>query len=314
MTEFPEVLATTTKFARGSLATGLASDAVDPDGGNKAAGIIRGMAVITAGEAKGHGVWIDQEFLGQVADAMNGKTLGAKSRFTHPGLSSDGTGKFLGRAFDAKVDGNQVRADLHFSRAAHETPDGDLADYVMSLAVDDPQAFGTSIVFVHDQTAEAEFKEQHTDDDGIFSSPDPLNADNLQHARLKSIRAVDVVDEPAANPAGLFHQGHEIAADAEALVAFSLGLTDERPEMVALEIDPGRVAGFVERFLQRHSLELNRKDEAMPEIQNEAGTEVAEVENEVAEVAEVVEDEVAEVENVDQEIADVEATAEVVVC
>lgn len=259
------VLKSSVKYLRSSVAIGLAGDhPVKRGEGSKKAGLIEGLAVITRGEASGHGLWIDGVMLQQVADELGTSRLGAKSRFTHPGLSSDGMGKFIGRTTGTgQVDGDVVRGDLHFSQAAHETPDGDLAEYVMHLAEDDPGAFGTSIVFQHDFEAEDEFTEQHTNEDGVFVSPDPLNTNNLPHARLLKLRAVDVVDEPAANPDGLFHEGQEIAADAEALLAYALGLQSEQPAMAALDVDCGRVAGFVSRFLQRHGLELSRKEKPM---------------------------------------------------
>src|SRR5580698_1939845 len=71
--------------------------AVDRTGGDYGAGIIRGFAVVSRGEALGHDVWLDDVFLSQVANAINSSRSGRKSRFTHPSLSSDGLGKFLGR-------------------------------------------------------------------------------------------------------------------------------------------------------------------------------------------------------------------------
>jgi len=213
--------------------------------------------------------------LQQTADAINAiGAAGIKSRFTHPGLSGDGLGSFLGRAKNAVVDGDVVRADLHLATSAHDTPDGDLASYVMKLAAEDPEAFGTSIVFRHDSTAENQFYEENStvetwnEPDGrersrqVFKSPDPLNVDNLPHARLKSLRAVDVVDEPAANPGGMFHRGQEIAEDADALLSFALGLTTEKPVLAELSIDPDRVSGHVARFLSQHGLSLVPAKEA----------------------------------------------------
>ncbi len=275
MPDLSSSLKTAPKFDRAPVARGLESDfdgviGLDATGGDNEAGLISGFAVITRAEALGHGFWIDDEMLQQVADAMNATgDAGIKSRFTHPGLSGDGLGSFLGRAKNATVDGDIVRADLHLAASAHDTPDGDLASYVMSLAAEDPDAFGTSIVFRHDSTAEAKFAIENgakANEYGIdmqsFKSPDPLNVDNLPHARLKSLRAVDVVDEPAANPGGMFHRGQEIAEDADALLSFALGLTTEKPVLAELSIDPDRVSGHVARFLSQHGLSLVPSQEA----------------------------------------------------
>ncbi len=271
-------LAAPSVLFRSSVAKGSESPAVERDGGDDGAGIVRGVAVITRGEALGHGVWIDREFLHQSADAINDAGRGIKSRFTHPGLSGDGMGKYLGRVRNATVDGDVVRGDLHISPTAHETPDGNLAEYVMDLAEIEPDMFGLSIVFSSDLESERD----HTADNE--TSPDPANALNLPHARLYEIRAVDVVDEPAANPSGLFHRGDEIAGEADRLLSFALGLSDAAPTLKQFDIDPGRVAGFVARFLDRHGLDITKKETDMADEQD-TGTDVVDavVETETAE-------------------------------
>ena len=128
---------------RGSFAT---EDRVDPDGGEKNAGIIFGASVIHAGEALGHYAWIDGVALDQVVELGNAMENGAKVRFTHPSMSGDGLGSYLGRAKNFKRDGDQVFADIHLSESAKNSPDGDLSSYVLELADDDPESFGMSIV------------------------------------------------------------------------------------------------------------------------------------------------------------------------
>lgn len=252
-------------FRRARLARGLKTapknlPAVDPEGGDNGAGIIRGMAIITRGEALGHDVWIDSAMLQSVADSINATEGGAKARFTHPSLSGDGLGKFTGRVKNASVDGDIVRGDLHFSQSAHETPDGDLAGYLMKLAVEDPETFGNSIAFAPDFDAEDQFVIDHGGFDA-FESPDPLNAKNLPHARMRELRAVDAVDEPAANPSGLFHRGQSVAQEADSLLSWTLGLSDQRPTLTSLAVDPDRVGGFFQRFLDRHGLTISAKEE-----------------------------------------------------
>lgn len=252
-----------TRF-RSSPARGLSGEApIEHEGGDEKAGLIRGLSVITRGEALGHGRWVDGQMLAQVATAINNSEKGVKSRFTHPSLSGDGLGKHLGRVKNATVDGDVVRADLHLSKTAHETPDGDLAGYVLSLAERDPAAFGMSIAFSTDGAAEKLFQSQHTvvkDGAAVFASPDPKNTKNLRHARLAKLYAADSVDEPAANPNGLFHRAHELASDADALAEFALGLREETPELVALDLDPDRVTGFVSRFLESHGLSIVKRE------------------------------------------------------
>jgi hypothetical protein len=280
----PNLLANEPRFRRTPVARGLSTrqaadiedgdlEPIDRKGGVYRAGVVRGYAVITRGEAAGHEMWIDREFLSQVAGVLeeyhdeSGRegAPSVKSRFTHPGLSSDGLGKFLGRTMNARLDGDTVRADLHLAESAHNTPSGDLASYVMDLAEEDPAAFGASIVFEYDDAAEGDFIQANLDGFQNFKSPDADNVKNLPHARLKRLRASDIVDSPAANPGGMFHSGEEIFEEAQGLAAFAIGLTDEfhAADVGALGIHPERLRGFVRRFLDHHGLAVRKKDGSM---------------------------------------------------
>jgi hypothetical protein len=260
------------EYLRSSTAKGITAteSPIDPKGGKFGAGLIRGASAIAAGEALGHGFWLDSELLDQVHAALNSAD-GLKSRFTHPDLSADGMGKQLGRVYAGERAGDRVTVDLHLLESAHDAPDGDLAGYVLSLATEAPQDFGMSIVFSRDRAAEQAFEALHTVDQvftdpdsgeqltrKVFRSPDPANTKHLRHARLQALHAVDVVDDPAANPDGLFHRGPAILKDAEALLSFGLGLTTEPPELVSLDVHPERAAAFLTRFLTSHGLELHK--------------------------------------------------------
>lgn len=224
--------------------------------------VIRGLSAITRGEALGHEMWIDEQFLEQLTAAGNALERGAKSRFTHPDMSSDGLGKFLGRAKAFERDGNQVRADLELAAVASKSPQGDLATYVLEFADEDPHAFGASIVFMRDMAAEDEFARAHSGNKG-FASPDPENKRHLRHARLKELLAVDLVDEPAANPGGAFsHPTFDLLEGSDAAAAFLLGLSDKAPPSFG-GIDPSRARAFVARFLDQRGLRVGPKETVM---------------------------------------------------
>ncbi|HEX3997204.1 MAG TPA: hypothetical protein VHX65_01510 [Pirellulales bacterium] len=196
-----------TQLFRTAVSSGISAigSPVDRNGGDYGAGLIRGIAACTIGEVKGQGLWIDATFLGQAAAAINSAPAGVKSRFTHPTPIGDALGKFLGRAKNASIDGDTVRADEHFAEPAHNTPDGDLAGYVMDLAESDPAAFGASLAFQRDYDAEQAFMAKFGGSYG-FRSPDAANVNNFPHVRLQSLAAVDLVDDPASNPNGLFNR------------------------------------------------------------------------------------------------------------
>jgi len=141
---------------------------------------INGFVVAQAGPFKSEGRGeFDGKSLSMIRRQINATPKGLKSRFTHPNLSSDGLGKFLGRASGAfqdtlilerggeKVAVEAVRANLKFSDSAFNTPGGDLATYVMDLAESDPDALSSSLVLETDEEIRLDAKGRRaTDVDG----------------------------------------------------------------------------------------------------------------------------------------------------
>lgn len=108
-----------------------------PTGGvNEEKGIIEGVSVCTVGEAKGHGVNLDSEFIQRVAELGSAKSNGLKARFGHPNMCSTALGTFIGRFKNFRQVENQVKADLFLSNEAKSTPHGDLYSYVLGMAKD----------------------------------------------------------------------------------------------------------------------------------------------------------------------------------
>lgn len=204
---------------------------------------IHDVAVCCRGEATGHDLWIDHEFLDQVARAINADGE-VETRRTHYGQP-------VGHVTAARLDAGTVRADLHLDS-------DDQADYLLRLAIDDPAAFGLSVAFRRDTGAEELFASEHTDPEtGDFRSPDPANVEHLHHIRLHALYAVDVVDEPAANPAGLFHVPRETELDG--ILRYAVGLTNAAPADNPLGIHPDRLREFLTRFLTNHGLAIRPK-------------------------------------------------------
>lgn len=166
--------------------------------------VIFGVSAAQAVEALGHGVMLDEKSLDQLVNMGNASQRGIKSRFTHPGMSADGLGKYLGRLRDFRREGDKAIADLHLSGLASKSPSGDLGAYVMDMATNEPDMFGMSVVIDMDRVWRlADGSERPYYDDGTESAPkDAL--DQLPVARIKQFVACDAVDEPAANRDGLF--------------------------------------------------------------------------------------------------------------
>src|SRR5262249_10273355 len=114
----------------------------------------------------------DREALSMIVEQMNAHKHGLKSRFGHPGLSSDGVGTYLGRSRNARLSSvvverkggpaelAAVRADLFFATSASKSPDGDLADYLMSLAEEDPAAVSSSLVIDPEEKVRVDEKDR----------------------------------------------------------------------------------------------------------------------------------------------------------
>lgn len=202
-------LAAEDRWFRGGLSRGIelreGKPAVDRE-----QGIIYGYSVITKGPALGHNMQVDDTTLDQVVSFGNKAKAGIKSRFDHPNASNTSMGTFLGRTKNFRKVGGQVLADLHLSESAKEAPQGDLHSYVLGLAEHDPAAFGASIVF--SGKAEPQLNADGTE------KRDEKGERLPRLARIEQLLASDVVDEPAANPNGLFDRGDSLASKVTAFL------------------------------------------------------------------------------------------------
>ncbi|EMI19093.1 hypothetical protein RMSM_03989 [Rhodopirellula maiorica SM1] len=268
----PETPVKETLFRAGRADVDASMLQVDREGGRFGAGLIKGVSLIAVGEALGHELWIDEVTLSQVAEfAKASNEAGVKCRFTHPGMSSDGMGRLLGRIHDVQVSDDRATGDLHLAKLSHDTPEGDLGEYVASLCEEDARAAGLSIVFHHDFAAEEQFMlehqvehshENHRGDivTGMrFQSPDPNNVHNYPHVRLSELNAADVVDDPAANPDGMFdRQG--LPREVTEFLSYAAGLSDTKPKTTSFGIDPDRASQFLGRFLESNGLSISPKE------------------------------------------------------
>src|SRR5262245_9637458 len=82
-------------------------------GVDRAHGIILGYVVAQEGRCleSGPRVEFDTKSLGEILRLMKAKPTGLKVRFTHPSLSGDGLGTFLGRAKNPRLDTVSVERD-----------------------------------------------------------------------------------------------------------------------------------------------------------------------------------------------------------
>lgn len=195
---------------------------------DRQAKVIRGAKVIQLGAVNDSRPWdVDEETLAQVADHIGRPNKGLKARFTHPGLSDDGLGKYLGRWRNPRIEGDAVFADLHIAEVAFDSPSGDLGNYVMNLAEEDPEAFGVSVATKLDESMFSETEERL-----------PL--------RIAGLHAADFVDTPAATRGGLFEAHSQDGIPAVATWILENHFKGAEPEEVLQ-----RVEGFLSRHYGR---------------------------------------------------------------
>lgn len=209
---------------------------------------ILGAVVMQAGALNDDRPWhIDTETLRQVAEFGNRRKAGLKARFTHPNVSDDGMGKYLGRWENFRVDedGQRVRADLTVSPRADESPVGEIGSYVLGLAEDEPDMFGVSIVAdIADEMHEAD------EDSELFNKET-----NTTAFRISDLYAADVVDEPAATRGGLFDTNGLPDLPAMVTRVLDTHFSDATPDEL-LE----RFQGFLRKYFNDQSLAFEVKD------------------------------------------------------
>lgn len=214
-------------------------------GVDREAKVVRGYVVAQLGPFKtpGRGEF-DEKSLDSIVSLMNARMpTGAKSRFSHPSESDDGLGKFLGRAKNARREGDKVRADLHLSPVAFTSPSGNLGDYVLDLAESDPAAFGSSLVLQTD-------REFRLEKDGTRSKG--LDGEDLPPLwRPTAIHASDVVDDGDAVHDGFLSAGAvDFESLPDAIQRKGWELLDRVFAGHARDVTESRVLAYLSRYLQ----------------------------------------------------------------
>lgn len=140
---------------------------------NSDTGIIHGVSVITVGKAIGHTISVDATTLSQVKAVADSHKNGVKVKANH----GTGVEAIVGALRDFRIEGNQLKADLHLLKSSGEQA------RILEMASTMPESFGLSTAF----------------------SGEPQDG----FARCTELYSVDLVDDPAANPSGLFSKDNE---------------------------------------------------------------------------------------------------------
>jgi len=216
----------------------------------KGMGVIYGIKTMSKGFVKDSRGWeIDDNTLDQLVSASKRVKQGLKCRFGHPNMSGTALGSYVGRLKNHRLsdDGNHSIADLFIDHTAYSTPQGDLATYVMDLAENDADAFGTSVVLSEFTTEYRRNEDGTTVKDKDGSTLPPL-------LRIKKLFACDCVDDPAANN-GLFSTGSQFFSE-------SVQLSAEMTEKLDMLLSSPQAVESVISFLDHYRI---NRDEAFEE-------------------------------------------------
>lgn len=223
-----------------------------PIGVDREARVIRGFLVAEEGPLRSEGRGeFTADGIKQIAELMAAEPKGLKSRFAHPTLSSDGLGKFLGRAVDPQVtpvvrNGElraAVRADLHLSETAFEgNPNGNLGEYLMDLAEEDPDALGASLVIKPRKEYRLDKKGRPlTDEQGNELPP-------IWHP--VELHAVDLVDTGDATRAFLGFEGLP-----DSVVRQASELLDRQFSGCTREVIRARLDAWLDKYFDMRGIE-----------------------------------------------------------
>ena len=198
-----------------------------PESVDREAEVLHGVAVVTEGPTNDGRYTLNSEFLDRVIEDGNALSMGAKVRFGHPNMCGTALGTAVGRAKNFRRDGKIARADIQLLETSHSAPSGDLGAYIMELADEAPDMFGTSIAFELGKLDEQ-----------------PEGHEGPPIALMNRLLAVDVVDDPAANT-GLY--GEQFSADT--LAGQVTVFLDEHPEVMDILANKPEI---VDEFLGRY--------------------------------------------------------------
>lgn len=194
------------------------------------------VAIISAGEAKGHGVLVDERTLEQLTSLTLGKTVPAY--LTHYGANGDRLGTEIGMFSGFFRDGDKLRAQFSFLRSFMEQQPK-LHTTLVELAKDYPDQLGISIV-AYTRAAWPLSDGSEISDEGMRPEM-ALNA--LPSMRVLQVKSADFVQQPAAN-VGLFEakpvdetnkQKPTMPADTIALSAHTEAINAKQAELVTLQ-------------------------------------------------------------------------------
>ena len=115
---------------------------------DESAGILQKVIVAQSGKVKSYFEEIDAQTLSQIVQLGNEKEKGIKARFGHPNMCSSSFGTYIGRFKNFQLQNDSVVADLYLDEVCKVSPSGNLYDYIIRMAKNNPDMFGASMAFI----------------------------------------------------------------------------------------------------------------------------------------------------------------------
>jgi hypothetical protein len=213
---------------------------------DRKAKVISGANLMQLGDINDSRPWtVDEGTLANAQELMSRGNNGSKARFTHPNMSADGMGSFLGRWKNVRIEGDKLVGDLHLADQAFKSPQGDLGTYVMDMAEEDPDMFGISLATKINDAEMEKLRLEKKSADSEWNGRTPL--------RFRAVHAADVVDEPAATRGGFFSaEVDNRNLPAQATMLLDAYFSDAEPEVVT-----ARINGFLATYFQSKGLKMS---------------------------------------------------------
>jgi hypothetical protein len=198
--------------------------------------VIEGVSVISVGEAKGHGLFVDAQTLREVKACAETYAGGVKVNLDHGAGIKD----IVGFCDNFRIIGEKLVADLNLLKTAERR------DYVLEIAEKLPDTFGISIA---------------------FSGP-IREVNGKRFASCEELYSADLVQTPAANPTGLF------SFEAKSVDKVSTNMEDAKIEIEPA--DEPSLADIVARLsaLETAFGDYKNKMEEMPAAEPEKDAEM----------------------------------------
>ena len=190
--------------------------------------IIEGVSIISVGEAKGHGLFVDDITLQEVKSCAESYAGGVKVNLDHGAGIKD----IVGFCDNFRIIGKKLVADLNLLETAEKRA------YVLEIASRMPDTFGISIA---------------------FSGP-VREKDGRSFASCTELYSADLVQTPAANPTGLF------SFTAKSVDTSAKQMDEDKNKMEDGEEDTVSIADIIERLsaLETAFGDYKSKMEEMP--------------------------------------------------